>query len=109
MPFDFGVGYSSFSYLKDLPVDYLKIDGSFVRGITTDSVKQAIVKSMNDVAHALGKLTVAEFVEDQATFDLLRDTRVDYCQGYAVGRPQLLSSRQASRKLNAKRLADIAC
>ncbi len=68
---DFGVGYSSFSYLKDLPVDYLKIDGSFVRGITTDNVKQAIVKSMNDVAHALGKLTVAEFVEDQATFDLL--------------------------------------
>jgi len=93
---DFGVGYSSFAYLKDLPVDYVKIDGSFVQGVTQDKVKQAIVKAMNDVAHALGKQTVAEFVEDQATLDFLKEARIDFCQGYVLGRPQRLVDRQAT-------------
>lgn len=84
---DFGVGYSSFSYLKDLPVDYVKIDGSFVRNVVNDSVKRAIVSSMNDVAHALGAKTVAEFVEDKQTFDFLKEIEVDLCQGYYIGKP----------------------
>ncbi|MDH5259595.1 MAG: GGDEF and EAL domain-containing protein, partial [Gammaproteobacteria bacterium] len=84
---DFGVGYSSFGYLKDLPVDYVKLDGSFVQNLGNDRVKAAIVKAMNEVAHALGKKTVAEFVEDATTLASLREIGVDYCQGYYTGKP----------------------
>ena len=84
---DFGVGYSSFSYLKDLPVNYVKIDRSFVQNVANDRVKKAIVSSMNDVAHALGKLTVAEYVEDKTTLDFLESIGIDYCQGYYIGEP----------------------
>ncbi len=84
---DFGEGYSSFTYLKDLPVDYVKLDGSFVKGLGNDHVKIAIVKSMNEVAHALGKKTVAEFVEDAKTLSVLREIGVDYCQGFYTGKP----------------------
>jgi len=84
---DFGSGFSSYSYLKRLPVDFLKIDGSFVRNLAADRVDQALVKSMNEVAHALGKKTIAEFVEDESTLDKLREFGVDYAQGYHFGRP----------------------
>jgi len=84
---DFGAGYSSFSYLKDLPVDYVKFDGSFVQNLGNDKVKVAIVRAMNEVAHALGKSTVAEFVEDARTLSVLREIGVDYCQGFYTGRP----------------------
>lgn len=84
---DFGVGFSSFSYLKTLPVDYLKIDGGFVQHMADDPVDQAIVNSLNQVAHALGKKTVAEFVEDARTLELLKQYGVDYAQGYYLGRP----------------------
>ena len=87
---DFGVGYSSFAYLKDLPVDYVKIDGSFVRDIPRDTLQHAMVRSMNDIAHAMGKQTIAEFVECEDCIALLRKMGVDYAQGYYVGRPQLL-------------------
>jgi EAL domain-containing protein (putative c-di-GMP-specific phosphodiesterase class I) len=86
---DFGVGYCSFAYLKDLPVDYVKIDGSFVRDIGKDALQLAMVKSMNEIAHAMGKQTVAEFVEDERVFSMLRSIGVDYVQGYLTGRPQL--------------------
>ena len=86
---DFGVGYCSFAYLKDLPVDYVKIDGSFVRDIGKDALQLAMVKSMNEIAHAMGKQTVAEFVEDERVFSMLRSIGVDYVQGYLAGRPQL--------------------
>lgn len=86
---DFGVGYSSFAYLKDLPVDYVKIDGSFVRDIDTNELNKAIVKSMNDVAQAMGKLTVAEFVETEAGMRVLELIGVDYLQGYYIGRPEI--------------------
>jgi len=86
---DFGVGYSSFAYLKDLPVDYVKIDGSFVRDIDINDLNKAIVKSMNDVAQAMGKLTVAEFVESEAIMHMLEMIGVDYLQGYHIGRPEI--------------------
>lgn len=86
---DFGVGYSSFSYLKDFPVDYVKIDKSFVQNLVNDKVKKAIVSSMNDIAHALGKETVAEYVEDKETVDFLGSIGVDFCQGYYIGQPNM--------------------
>ena len=89
---DFGAGYSSFSYLKDLPVDFVKLDGSYIKQITKDPVKRAIVVAMNDVAHALGKKTIAEFVEDGKTLQALKDIGIDYCQGFYTGEPKLVVS-----------------
>jgi diguanylate cyclase (GGDEF)-like protein/PAS domain S-box-containing protein len=84
---DFGSGFSSYSYLKHLPVDYLKIDGSFIQHLAREAVDQAIVQSMNQVAHALGRQTVAEYVEDAQTLDILRRYGVDFVQGYHLGKP----------------------
>jgi diguanylate cyclase (GGDEF)-like protein/PAS domain S-box-containing protein len=84
---DFGSGFSSYSYLKMLPVDYLKIDGSFVQRLANEPTDQALVKSMNEVAHVLGKQTIAEFVEDERALRLLREYGVDYAQGYHIGMP----------------------
>jgi len=84
---DFGTGFSSFAYLKYLPVDYLKIDGTFVRDIVTDPVDQAMVRSINQIAHSLGKQTIAEFVESAAVLDRLAAFGVNYAQGYHVGGP----------------------
>ncbi len=84
---DFGAGYGSFYYLKHLPFDYLKIDGGFIRDVVTDRADQAVVRSLVQIARELGKHTVAEFVEDQATLDKLRELGVDYAQGYHIGRP----------------------
>ncbi|MGH8597520.1 MAG: EAL domain-containing protein [Gammaproteobacteria bacterium] len=85
---DFGSGFSSFTYLKNLPVDFLKIDGSFVREIANDSIDLAMVRSINEIGHVMGKRTIAEFVEDRTILDVLRDLGVDYAQGYEIGRPQ---------------------
>jgi diguanylate cyclase (GGDEF)-like protein/PAS domain S-box-containing protein len=84
---DFGSGFCSFTYLKHLPVDKLKIDGSFVQGLANTHVDQAMVQSMNQIAHALGKQTIAEFVENETTLSLLRDFGVDYAQGHYLGKP----------------------
>ncbi len=84
---DFGAGFCSFAYLKHLPVDKLKIDGSFVLGLKDGRVDQAMVQSMIQVAHALGKQAIAEFVEDAATLEILRRFEVDYVQGHFVGQP----------------------
>lgn len=84
---DFGAGMSSFAYLQELPVDYVKIDGRFVKNLAASPVDQAMVRAMNDIAHALGKQTVAEFVEDEASLSLLAEFGVDYAQGYYLGRP----------------------
>ncbi|TDY02786.1 PAS domain S-box-containing protein/diguanylate cyclase (GGDEF)-like protein [Thiohalophilus thiocyanatoxydans] len=86
---DFGIGYSSFAYLKELPVDYVKIDGSFVRDIDSNELNRAIVKSMNDVAQAMGKLTVAEFIETESVMNILELIGLDYLQGYYIGRPEI--------------------
>lgn len=84
---DFGSGLSSFAYLRNLPVDVLKIDGQFVRDIAHDPVSLAMVKSIHEIGCLMGKQTVAEFVESQAILDLLREIGVHYAQGYAVGYP----------------------
>ncbi len=85
---DFGAGFNSYSYLKHFPVDILKIDGGFITDLENDPVDQLLVKSMIDIAHGLGKKTVAEFVERQSTMELLQDYGVDYIQGYLIGKPQ---------------------
>ncbi|WJW75589.1 EAL domain-containing protein [Thiohalobacter sp. IOR34] len=84
---DFGVGFSSFSYLKNLRVDVLKIDGSFIRDITRSQEDQLFVKALVDVARGMGIHTVAEFVETREALLLLRRIGVDYVQGYYIGRP----------------------
>lgn len=84
---DFGTGFCSFAYLKNLPVDKLKIDGSFVQSLDTSKVDRAMVQSMNQIAHALGKQTIAEFVQNEQTLTLLNSYGVDYAQGYFLGRP----------------------
>ena len=93
---DFGSGFSSLAYLKQLPVDYLKIDGAFVRDMATDSIDYAMVRSINDIGHLLGKQTVAEFVENRATYDLLSALGVDYVQGYAIGRPVSIATLEVA-------------
>jgi diguanylate cyclase (GGDEF)-like protein len=84
---DFGVGFSSFNYLKRLPVSFIKIDGCFVENLTSQAVDQAMVKSIVQIAKALNIETVAEFVQDSAAVNLLRDYGVDYLQGYFIGKP----------------------
>jgi EAL domain-containing protein (putative c-di-GMP-specific phosphodiesterase class I) len=84
---DFGSGFGSFQYLKQLPFDFLKIDGDFIRGLPVSSTDQLVVKAVADVVRGMGRLTIAEFVGDGATLALLRDYGVDYAQGFAVGRP----------------------
>lgn len=85
---DFGVGFSSFSYVKQLPVDYVKIDGSFVRTLVDSPDDQVFVRALAEVARGFGKQTVAEFVEDESALNMIRDFGVDYAQGYFVGKPQ---------------------
>ncbi len=84
---DFGVGLSSFSYLKNLSVDYLKLDGCFVQNMMKDNIDLAMVKAINQIGHTMNIKTIAEFVEDKATLYAVRDIGVDYAQGYAVARP----------------------
>ncbi|TQV68191.1 EAL domain-containing protein [Exilibacterium tricleocarpae] len=88
---DFGTGFSSYSYLKHLPVDYLKIDGAFIANLAKDPVDYAMVKSINDVAAAMGMKTIAEFVENDTIIRELRRIGVDYLQGYGIAKPQLLN------------------
>ena len=88
---DFGSGLSSFAYLKNLPVDYLKIDGFFVKDILDDKVDLAMVKAINEVGHVMGKKTIAEFVENEEIFNLLNELGVDYAQGYGISKPVLLT------------------
>jgi EAL domain-containing protein (putative c-di-GMP-specific phosphodiesterase class I) len=87
---DFGSGMSSFSYLKALPIDVLKIDGAFVRDLGVDSFGLAVVKSVQRIARVLGIATVAECVEHDATLRALRKVGVDYVQGFHIARPDLL-------------------
>ncbi len=87
---DFGSGFSSFSYLKNLAVDYLKIDGVFVQDITKDPVNYAMVQSIHDIGKVLGMKTIAEFVESAAISAKIKDIGVDYAQGYHIARPSPL-------------------
>jgi diguanylate cyclase (GGDEF)-like protein/PAS domain S-box-containing protein len=85
---DFGAGFSSFYYLKHLPLDYVKIDGDFIRNLTGSLTDQLVVKSMVDIARGMGMKTIAEFVENAETVEMLREKGVDYSQGYHHGRPE---------------------
>ena len=87
---DFGSGLSSFAYLRDLKVDFLKIDGEFVQNMVEDRVKRAMVESINQIGHVLGIQTIAEWVENRQTMDTLKEMGVDYAQGYWLCRPQPL-------------------
>jgi diguanylate cyclase (GGDEF)-like protein/PAS domain S-box-containing protein len=102
---DFGSGLSSFGYLKSLPVDFLKIDGMFVKDMVDDPIDYAMVKSINEIGHVMGMKTIAEFVENDAIREKLVDMGVDYAQGYAIGKPRpfeevlgIASQRQPARK-----------
>jgi len=85
---DFGSGLSSFSYLKNLPVDYVKIDGAFVKDLSTDPIDRAMVEAITRVGHVMNIKTVAEWVENEETLEILQEIGVDYVQGYYVGRPE---------------------
>lgn len=87
---DFGSGYSSYAYLKNMDVDYLKIDGAFVKDITNNPADYAIVKSMNEIAHSLGLKTIAEYVENAEINDVIKEIGVDYGQGYFIHKPMPL-------------------
>jgi len=84
---DFGTGYSSYSYLKDFPVDYVKIDGVFIKDMLTDTSSYAMVKSITEISHHMGKKVVAEYVESEAVLVALRELEVDFAQGFRVGHP----------------------
>lgn len=92
---DFGVGFTSFVYLKEMKVDYIKIDGSFIKSLHENPNDQLFVKAIIDVATGMGIKTVAEFVEKKETLDLLKEYCVDYAQGYLIGKPapELLKDR----------------
>jgi diguanylate cyclase (GGDEF)-like protein len=92
---DFGAGYSAFNYLKELPMQYVKIDGQFIRELHESKTDQLIVRAIADICKTLGKKTIAEFVEHEATLALLKDFGVDYAQGYLLGKPdEKLQSRE---------------
>ena len=88
---DFGVGVSSFTYLKQLPVDFLKIDGSFVKNMLNDPVDAAMVEAIHRIGRVMGKQTIAESVETAATLDALRSVGVDYAQGHAIAPPSMFA------------------
>ncbi|MDX1633610.1 MAG: DUF1631 family protein [Marinobacter sp.] len=93
---DFGTGLSSYAYLQQLPVDFVKIDGVFIRGLADNLTNYAMVRSINELSHFLGARTIAEYVEDMETLEALREIRVDYAQGFGIARPKPLESLSQS-------------
>ncbi len=93
---DFGSGMSSFAYLKNLPVDYIKIDGNFIKNIADNPIDIAMVEAITKIAHVMGIKTVAEYVESQIVMDKLKELGVDYAQGYYLGKPQPCNFRYPS-------------
>jgi EAL domain-containing protein (putative c-di-GMP-specific phosphodiesterase class I) len=93
---DFGTGLSSFGYLKHFPVDFLKIDGSFVKEILHDPIDREMVRSINEIGHLTGKQTIAEFAENAEIINMLRSIGVDYAQGYGIATPQRIVKIAAS-------------
>ena len=94
---DFGSGLSSYAYLKNLPVDFLKIDGMFIKNMDSNPYDYAVVKSITEIGHFMGKEIIAEFVENEGVLKMLRDIGVDYAQGYAIAKPQSLTTLDSKR------------
>ncbi|CAN5179884.1 hypothetical protein BH11PSE14_BH11PSE14_04680 [soil metagenome] len=94
---DFGAGMASFGYLKNLPVDYVKIDGSFIRNLDSDPISQSIVRAVTDIGHQLKLCVIAEWVADARAFKLLQIAGVDYAQGYFVHVPELVPAFRPTR------------
>ncbi len=88
---DFGTGLSSFGYLKHFPVDFLKIDGSFVKEILHDPIDREMVRSINEIGHLTGKKTIAEFAENEEIITMLKGMGIDYAQGYGVSEPKAVT------------------
>ena len=84
---DFGAGFTSFRYLKEMEVDYIKIDGSLIRKLAENKHDRLFVKAIADVAKGMGIKTVAEFVENKETVEIIREYGIDYAQGYYIGKP----------------------
>jgi diguanylate cyclase (GGDEF)-like protein/PAS domain S-box-containing protein len=99
---DFGSGMSSFGYLKHLPVDFLKIDGSFVRDMLSDPIDNAMVEAINQIGHVMGKRTIAEYVEHEGILERLREIGVDYAQGFGIAVPKPFEATAADE--NAPRV-----
>ena len=98
---DFGSGLSSFGYLKNLPVDYLKIDGTFVRDMDTDDVNHAMVSAIQQLGKIIGIKTIAEFVESESVMEMLSELGVDYAQGYAISMPKPLEDLDMTERRSA--------
>jgi Amt family ammonium transporter len=96
---DFGSGLSSFAYLKNLPVDFLKIDGSFIKDIESDPIDLAMVQAINTIGHVMGLRTIAEYVSSEAILARVRELGVDYAQGYQVGMPRPLDALAPVRRM----------
>jgi diguanylate cyclase (GGDEF)-like protein/PAS domain S-box-containing protein len=105
---DFGVGVSSFTYLKHLPVDYLKIDGSFVKDMQQDPVNHAMVEAIHRIGHIMGKKTIAESVESRGVLKALRAIGVDYAQGFAIAAPAPFGQLRTLRRVPSRKAADAA-
>jgi EAL domain-containing protein (putative c-di-GMP-specific phosphodiesterase class I) len=99
---DFGSGLSSFGYLKNLPVDLIKIDGQFIKEIANNPIDRQMVKAIHQVGQSMNILSVAEFVEDQETIDELLKIGIDYAQGYFIGKPQKAKDAVAQISNNPK-------
>ncbi|MCG8316964.1 MAG: EAL domain-containing protein [Pseudomonadales bacterium] len=96
---DFGSGFSSYGYLKNLPVDYLKVDGTFVKDICIDPIDFAMVESINRIGHVMGKKTIAEFVETEDVLEKLKTLGVDYAQGFWIAKPERIDIHQQQPSL----------
>jgi len=105
---DFGVGLSSFSYLKTLAVDYLKLDGYFVKNMVTDKLDRTMVEAINKIGHSMNIETIAEFVENEETLAAVRETGIDYAQGYIIAKPEPfeISLHKHSVEMSGKKQPD---
>jgi len=101
---DFGSGLSSFTYLKNLPVDYLKIDGQFIRNVVEDNVDESMVRAIREVGHAMGIETIAERVETKQVFDKLGALGVEFAQGYYIARPASVATFEPWREGDSEQL-----